>query len=113
MSKSRICINICGLDYVILSDENQEYCVQLSQEIYNKIKEIINSNEGINKFMAAVLTAMNFCDKYKKSEALVSNLKDINKKCLKGEMDAKNVAEKLKKDNELLKNKLKEIKKKY
>lgn len=67
MEKNRIKINIAGSSYVILSDESEGYVRSIADEINSKVELIGRKSSDISNLMAAILTAMDFCDLYKKT----------------------------------------------
>ena len=77
MSKNRVRLNIAGSIYTILSEENENYVRSVGDEIDKKINQIKKSSTDISSLMAAILTAMDFCDLYKKS---IENQRDLENK---------------------------------
>ncbi len=72
MAKNRVRVNIAGSSYVVLSEENEDYIRTISEDIDKKINDIKKSSTDISSLMAAILTAMDFCDFYKKSTSVSS-----------------------------------------
>ena len=66
MSKIKVSINICGNDYVVLSDEDEGYVRDVASEIDDKINKALKSNIRKSLSKAAVLVAMNYCDRSRK-----------------------------------------------
>ncbi|MDR2074365.1 MAG: cell division protein ZapA [Oscillospiraceae bacterium] len=112
MPKRKVKVNICENQYVLLSDESEDYTLSLADEVSAKITETVNPLAGVNAFMAAFLTAIAFCDKAKKAEDLVLDLKERSRKCIEGETAAKSCAEKFKKAADELRGEIRELKNK-
>ena len=75
MSKNRIKLNICGTDYVIISDETEEYMRNIADEVSDEMDEILKTNVRVSVVMAAVLTALKYCDESKKYMSDADNLR--------------------------------------
>ncbi len=85
MSKNRVVINIAGSSYRVLSEESAEYVRLVSEEVDARITRAKKSSSDISSLMAAILTAMDFCDLYRKSvknkaelESQNRSIRDIN-----------------------------------
>ena len=105
MLKNKVRVNIAGSYYVILSDEEESYTKLIAEEVNKKIEEIKKSSSDISSLMAAILTAMDFCDLYSKSILTLSNSN------IKDEQRVKE-KENLQKENSELKKKINEMEKK-
>lgn len=117
MSKNRVKLNICGADYIIISDETEEYMKEISSMVDVEMRETIEKNDRISVTMAAVLSALKYCDEFIKATRSEDNLRDQIKSYLeecakyRSESDSKNnEIESLKKQVEELKAKLKDNK---
>lgn len=75
MEKNRVKLTICGSEYTILTDDSIEYTAALSDELDEKIRAVLNDNSGVSVTQAAVLTALEYCDMYKKAEKSADNLR--------------------------------------
>lgn len=114
MSKNRIKLNICGTDYIIVSDEKEEYMEEIAKEIDEAMNITLKNNMRVSVTMAAVLTALRYCDESKKSMADADNLrtqiKDYLEESVEARMqadEARNEILKLEKEVKSLKEKLK------
>ncbi len=115
MSKNRIKLNICGTDYVIISDETEEYMRNIADEVSDEMDGILKTNVRVSVVMAAVLTALKYCDESKKYMSDADNLRTQIKDYLEESVNAKMQADeakkeklKLEKEIETLKGKIKE-----
>lgn len=75
MEKNKLRLNICGTDYVIISEDSEEYMYLVGKEVDEKMRNILDNNDKISVTMAAVLTALKYCDLSKKSEENADNLR--------------------------------------
>ncbi len=102
MQKNRVKVTIAGSSYMILSEENEDYVRSVSEEIDKKIESIKKSSSDISSLMAAILTAMEFCDLYKKS---ISTSSELNVKS----QNYINVNEKLRLENSELRKRISDL----
>ncbi len=102
MQKNRVKVNIAGSSYIVLSEENEDYIRNISEDVDEKIKDIKKSSTDISSLMAAILTAMDFCDFYKKSESASAEFKKQNQNYI-------NANESLRKENSELRKRLSEM----
>ena len=108
-------LNICGTDYVIVSDETEEYMRSIADEVGDEIDEILKTNVRVSVIMAAVLTALKYCDKSKKymndADNLRTQIKDYLEESVGVKMQADEARKevlRLEKEVKTLKEKLKE-----
>lgn len=92
MGKSRVRLNIYGTDYVISSDEEEEYIRRIGSEVEKRITLNMQDNARISVLMSAVLTALDYCDEAKKANLSADNLrsqiKDYLEESSKSRMEA-------------------------
>ena len=74
MEKKRVKLNICGSDYVIISEDNEDYIKSIGEKVSNKISENLENNSKISVTMAAVLTSLDFCDMESKCNEKLNEL---------------------------------------
>ena len=110
MEKNRVRLNICGTDYVVLSEESETYIKSIAAEIDERMSGVLKEQTKKSVTMAATLIAMDYCDKLRKSEENIANSDSRVKEYL--EMTAKSQVETetLKEENERLKEELEELK---
>ncbi len=110
MEKNRVKLNICGTDYVVLSEESETYIKSIATEIDQKMSETLKDQTKKSLVMAATLAAMDYCDKLRKEKENNENAGNRVKEYL--EMTAKSQIEKetLREENEILKEELEELK---
>ncbi|MBR0113460.1 MAG: cell division protein ZapA [Clostridia bacterium] len=71
----KIKLIIGGEYYNINTDDDPEYLEQLGKELDGKINALVQSNSRVSVTQAAVLTALEYIDLYKKSERDCDNLR--------------------------------------
>lgn len=67
MEKKKVKLTICGAEYVISSEEESKYMIELGNEVDKKISTILKQNPRISITQAAVLAALEFADAEKKA----------------------------------------------
>lgn len=75
MEKNKVKLTIGGSEYSILTDDSVEYTAALGDELNEKVTDILKDTSGISVTQAAVLTALEYCDMYKKAEKSADNLR--------------------------------------
>lgn len=110
MSKNRIKLNICGTDYIIVSDETEDYMLKIAKQVSDDMNITLKTNTRVSVTMAAVLTALKYCDESHKHMAdadnLRSQIKDYVEESVSSRMiadDAKNKQANLEKEIHSLK----------
>ncbi len=89
MLKNRVKINICGMEYTILSEESEEYIKQIAKQIDYEMGNILEINTRFSVTMAAILTALKYCDGLKKSQHDADNLRIQIKDYLEESVEAR------------------------
>lgn len=87
--KNRVKLNIGGSEYVVVSDESEEYVVSIGQRVDNAIREKLSASPHLSITAAAVLTALDFCDEWQKASASQDNLRLQMKNYLEDNTKAK------------------------
>ena len=75
MEKNKVKLTICGAEYIIGSDEDSKYMIELGDEVDEKISTILKQNPRISVTQAAVLSALEFADSEKKAVISAENLR--------------------------------------
>lgn len=109
MSKNKIKLNICGIEFVISSDDTESYIRSIGEEVQQAIEELTSRNERISVTMAAMLTALNYCDEEHKASRGADNLRSQIKDYLEDSNRARTEAEESKKEIERLKKELQSL----
>lgn len=79
MEKHVVKVNILNTEYSLLTEENDEYVGKLAKKVEENIEQAMLNNSKISTMSAAILTAMDFCDKACKSEYKLQKNININK----------------------------------
>ena len=75
MNKNKIRLNICGSECTITSDDNETYVLAIGDEVEKSMKGIMEKNDRVSLTMAAIITALSFCDETHKAVATADNLR--------------------------------------
>lgn len=67
MDKNRVTVIINGRQYVMVSDESQEYLKKLANYVEGKVSDVRKSTSNIMGERPIVLAALNICDEYFKA----------------------------------------------
>ncbi len=103
MSKNRVKLNIYGSECVISSDDSESYVRAIGDEVEKAMEDIIGKNERISITMAAIITALSFCDEAHKSSGGADNLRSQIKDYLEDSSHARMEAEEAKREIERMK----------
>lgn len=103
MSKNRVKLNICGCECVISSDDSESYVRSIGDEVEKAMEDITGKNERISVTMAAIITALRFCDESHKSANGADNLRSQIKDYLEDSSHARTEAEEARREIERLK----------
>ncbi|MDR1565607.1 MAG: cell division protein ZapA [Oscillospiraceae bacterium] len=107
MNKSaKVRVNIRGVDYTIVSDDNEEYILSIGNEIDKKLTQMIESNSKISTTTAAVLCALSYCDESRKSGENADNLRSQVKDYLEDSSRSRVEAEDARREIDRLKREL-------
>lgn len=77
MEKNKVKLTICGAEYIIGSDEDSKYMIELGDEVDEKISTILKQNPRISVTQAAVLAALEFADSERKASADAENCAQV------------------------------------
>ena len=103
MAKNRIKISILGSDYIIASEEEENYVRQVAAETDKRIAGITRDNPRLSVTMAAVLAALDYCDEAVKATESADNLRSQIKDYLEDSSQVRMEADEARRENEKLK----------
>ena len=110
---NKIKLTVGGMDYYIVSSEDEAYVQSLGHEVNRHLEELMRKNNFLSTTMASVLTALDFCDDAKKTARNIDSLKEQVKSATEDAANARMEAdearreiERLNKENQLLRGKL-------
>ena len=98
MSKNRIKLNICGSECVISSDDSESYIRSIGDEVEMAMEDILTKNERISITMAAIITALSYCDESHKATGGADNLRSQIKDYLEDSTRARTESEESKRE---------------
>ena len=76
MSKNKIKVKVCGTEFNILSEDNEEYTQKIASVVDRKMKQTLETNPRVSISNIAILTALEFCDLSKKLADQTENMKN-------------------------------------
>ncbi len=92
MLKSKVALNIAGMNLTVATDDDPAYVEGLAENVSNQIKAVMESNSSCSLAQAAVLVALDAYDELKKgnnsSENLRSQIKDYLEDAARARMEA-------------------------
>lgn len=94
MAKSKVKINVAGMDFALVTEDDPAYIESLAKQLSNKIEELVESNTNISVAQAAVLVALDCEDELSKhnnsSDNLRAQIKDYLEDAARARMEAEN-----------------------
>ena len=111
MEKNKVKINICNTDYTIVSEDTPEYITSIAKKVDEEMENILKNNTRFSVTMAAVLTALKYCDELSKSVANCDNLRNQIKNYLEDSSLSRFESDEIKKENGLLKKEIQALRK--
>ncbi|MDR3551936.1 MAG: cell division protein ZapA [Clostridia bacterium] len=72
---SHVKLKICGSDFVVTSDDSEQYIRQTGAQVEQRINKLIKESPSLSVSMAAVFAAMELCDEAAKSREAADNLR--------------------------------------
>jgi len=73
--KRRVCLTICGVDYVLLCDKDDEYMRALGAELNDTMARTLRENGRVSATQAAVLCALRYMDEAREAQTSAENLR--------------------------------------
>lgn len=103
MAKNRIRLNICGCECALCSDDSENYIRSIGDEVQKAIDGVMDKNERVSVTLAAIITALSYCDDCHKAQSAAENLRTQIKNYLEDSSHARLEAEEAKRELERLK----------
>ena len=100
--KNKVKITVAGTEYIVLTHESEAYTRKLAEEVDESIQDMC-INGRISITAAAILTAVNLCDKLKKYESDADALGEQIEKYLEAANEQMNKYNEVRRENERLK----------
>lgn len=102
MEKNKVKLSICGSDYIINTEEDSKYMLELGNELDTRLGKIMRENPRISITQAAVLAALEYADAEKKAAQTAENLRSQIQEYLEDSARARTDAEISKREAERL-----------
>ncbi len=75
MDKKRVEVKINNVEYMLVTNEPEEYVQRVALLVNKKMAQIQQQNKQLSTAMTAVLAAINIADEYLKNEEVLDNLR--------------------------------------
>lgn len=98
MKMEKVKITIAGVPYIIATDNNPEYTVNLAKEIEEKINLIMSAGGFVSPTQATVLALLEYADEAKKLSESSENMKHQLKEYLADAAQAKSERDMLRRE---------------
>jgi cell division protein ZapA len=109
MDKNKIRLIIGGLDYYLTTDDEVAYMKNLGEELDEDISELLRDHPRLSQVQAAVFCALDYSDKYRKSEKNADYLKTQIQVYMEDAAKAKTEAEMARRETERMTRDLRSI----
>lgn len=117
MGKNKISISVAGSEFVVTTDEDREYTLELARTVDGKIRTLLQNSPKLNGSLAAILCALDLCDENEKNKESCARLREEIRRYLaqveaagseqqKLREEYREQVEKLEHENEVLRNQL-------
>lgn len=113
MPKTKVRLSICGADYILIADDDEDYVRCIADEVEKRMQAVMEENPRASVTTAAVLTALDCYDLYYKSNVSADHLRGQIKDYLtessrsrSGLEDARRQLQALQQENEALRKQL-------
>ncbi len=93
MAKNKIRLEICGCELTLCSDDSETYIRSIGDEVRQAMSDTLEQNARFSVTMAAVITALNYCDASHKAAESADNLRTQIKNYLEDSSHARMDAE--------------------
>ena len=103
MSKYSVKLNICNTECVVASDNDENYVRSIGDEVEKAIDTIVEKNGRVSLTMAALITALSYCDDAHKASLSADNLRSQIKDYLEDSSRARMEADEARREIERMK----------
>lgn len=103
MEKKSIKVSIMDTDFVIKSEDSEDYVKQTATQVENSIKTIMRDYRALSAMSASVLVALDYCDQANKFNDDADNLRIQIKECLEENNGLRMDLDDARRENERLK----------
>jgi len=109
--KRRVSLTICGVDYVLLCEKDEEYMRALGDGLHEAMTRMLRENGRISATQAAVLCALQAMDEAREAQTSAENLRARIQDYLEDAAQMKKEAELSRHEAERLHREIAELKK--
>ena len=92
MAKSKVKINVAGMDFSLVTEDDPTYIEDLAKQLSDKIEAIVEGNTNISVAQASILVALDCLDELSKhnnsSDNLRAQIKDYLEDAARARMEA-------------------------
>ncbi len=106
MSNNKVKVSVCGVTFSIQTGEQDSYVIKLAETLERDIKALFSETSGVSLTNTAILCAISYLDKYKKSEKSTSNMRNQIKEYLSEAANSKLMYDEERKRSALLESQL-------
>ncbi len=75
MSMTKVRLDICGSDYIVSTNDDEAYLIELAAKLDEAMQSIMITSPSASVTTAAVLTALGFLDDLQKSQMTAENMR--------------------------------------
>ena len=104
--QNKVKVNVCGTDYFIASEDDEEYILSVGNEVNDRMSNLLNENQRVSTTMAAVLCALSYADENRKANNAADNLRSQIKEYLEDSQRSRLEADEAKREAERLRREL-------
>jgi cell division protein ZapA len=108
----KVKIKVCGYEFIITSEESEEYVRNVGEKVNSHISKLINFSGSMSTTMASIFTAMEFGDDAAKAKRTADNLRQQLQDFLEAATIAKSEAAELRRREHTLQQEVNDLKKK-
>lgn len=76
MGRNKISISVAGSEFVVTTDEDREYTLELARTVDGKIRTLLQNSPKLNGSLAAILCALDLCDENEKNKESCARLRE-------------------------------------
>ena len=109
--RQKVCLTICGVNYVLLSERDEAYMQALGAQLGEKMNYLIRENGHVSATQAAVLCALQAMDETREAVVAAENLRARIQDYLEDAAQMKKEAELSRHEVELLQREIAELRK--
>lgn len=106
MAANKVRVTVCGFDYIIATNDSEEYVQGLAQQLDADMNTILTSTPSASVAASAVVSALGYLDEVQKTRAGMDNMRAQIKDYLEESAKAKAASEEARREVERLRKEL-------